>query len=529
MCGSFVFTSGMAYETAFPYMSETAPSVWRGFLYEADPLRIYTSVFYHLAWLIGEVAGMPGSFVPYQMVYAMLWWAGGLLLFVALRRLFPAQALLCYTIGALLLVHASDGALLWVGQMNHFGFMFWLLLACYCFIVAAQSGKPAHAALFAALACLFEYMSLWSYESQLFILLVFPVLILFLNRPVARRLRLISLAWYLVPAVYVWLTVAKYLRTFAGSYQHGVMRSNWSVTGILGDWLFNIAASVSVWSWHEQTGDMPRAQVLLLSTLATAFFAVGAAMLAKKPDTPRDLAVTSKILIAGTVVLVLSFPVYLLLALARVLWRTQLLAGIGAAMVLGGIVALPAARLPRRAGRAVWLALPALIVFYGSFCAIELGGYHRRRWTFHREVMAAVIRAVPQVKPGTMFVLTNVSRRQDPFEANDWFESALRLAYPGTPVSGVFFYEGGITPRGSNQRLESNQWHWDGTPLIPVVTKAKLDDTLILEYQAGSATVLPEVPTFVCTGGCTPEHYRPRERISGTRPSPRAMHRYGPL
>lgn len=229
MAGPFIFTSGLAYETAFPYMSETAPSVWRAFLYEADPLRIYTSVFYHLAYLLAEIAGLPGSFVPYQIVYAILWWAGGVLLFLLLRRLFPDQVLLCYTIGALLLVHASDTALLFIGQMNHMGFIFWMLLAGYCFVAAVQASRTAYMALFAFLACLFEYMSLWSYESQIFIITTFPILILLLHRPVTLRSRLIAGAWYMVPAVYAWLSVLKYMRTFAGSYQHSVMRSSWSV------------------------------------------------------------------------------------------------------------------------------------------------------------------------------------------------------------------------------------------------------------------------------------------------------------
>ena len=526
MAGTFLFTSGMAYETAFPYMSETAPTVWRGFLYEADPLRIYTSVFYHTAYLAAELAGVPGSFVPYQIVYALLWWAGGVLFFLILRRLFPHEILLCYTIGALLLVHASDKALLWIGQMNHMGFMFWMLLGCYFFLAAVQSERPAHAAVFGLLACLFEYLSLWSYESQLFLVGVFPILILLLHRPVSRRMRVLAVAWWVVPAVYLWLTIAKYMRTFAGSYQHSVMRSNWSIPKLAADLLYNVWWSLSVWSWHLQAGDMPAWQVALLATAAAAIFLLGAALLARK--SPPDASVPFKMLAAGAVLLVLSFPVYLLLALARSLWRTQFLSGFGAAMVMGGILALAAARLPRRLASPFFLTAASLIVFYGSFCAIEAGGVHRRGWTYHRAAMAAVVRAVPQIKPGTMFVLTNVSRARDPFDANDWFESALRLAYPGTPASGVYYYDDGSPAKHLNQRLNGNRWHWDGQPLIPVVTNAKLEDTLVLEYRNGSVRVLPQLPPFLCAG-CTEQLYRPQDRIAGGMPSVRAVNRYGPL
>lgn len=281
--------------------------------------------------------------------------------------------------------------------------------------------------------------------------------------------------------------------------------------------------------WYIQAGDMAAWRVVLLSISATAVFLGGAALLLRRRKAWIEPAVAWKMVTAGAVLLILSFPVYLVLANPRSLWRTQFLSGIGAAMVMGGLIAWAVTRVPRRFASAVLFGLAAPIVFYGSFCAIQEGGIHRRGWTYHREAMAAVVRAVPQVKPGTMFVLTNVSRARDPFDANDWFESALRLAYPGTATSGVFFYADKSAPRGANQKLESNQWHWDGTPLIPVVKDAKLEDTLILEYRNGTVSVLPEVPSFVCPKGCDPRLYRPAERITGYTPSPRAVNRYGPL
>ena len=59
MWGAYNPHSGMSYETMFPYMSETG-SAWKGFFY-MDPLRIHTSTFYHLSYLIGEVLRVRGS------------------------------------------------------------------------------------------------------------------------------------------------------------------------------------------------------------------------------------------------------------------------------------------------------------------------------------------------------------------------------------------------------------------------------------------------------------------------------------
>src|SRR5690348_1017534 len=66
--------SGLSSETGFPNTSETS-TWWNGFLLGADFLRIHISNFFQVSYLIGELSGFRGSFVPYQIVYASLWWA----------------------------------------------------------------------------------------------------------------------------------------------------------------------------------------------------------------------------------------------------------------------------------------------------------------------------------------------------------------------------------------------------------------------------------------------------------------------
>src|SRR5439155_20050876 len=116
--------------------------------------------------------------------------------------------------------------------------------------------------------------------------LIFPILILLLNRPVAARLRIIAAAWYLVPAVYICLSVLKYVRTFAHSYQHSVMRSSWSLSALCGDLLYNVGWSLSVWSWHLQVGDMSSSHVELLAAGAVAVFLGGAVLLSRGRTVP---------------------------------------------------------------------------------------------------------------------------------------------------------------------------------------------------------------------------------------------------
>jgi len=262
MWGAFNPYSGLPYETGFPYASETG--TWLGgFLYRADPLRIHTSTFYHLSYLIGEVLGIGGSYVPFQAVYAALWWARGFIVFLVLRKFLPNRTLVCYAAGAVVLVHASDGALQWVGQLNQFGFIFWMLLAFYLLTLAFEMTNKYMVVLLAAAACFVEHMSLWSYESQTLILLVLPVALLLHPIRARRKLAALSAVWYFVPAAYLALTVHKYVRAAGQTYQESVLRKSWGLGSLMSDWYFNIAASLNFWarqkkSWVESgSGSLP--------------------------------------------------------------------------------------------------------------------------------------------------------------------------------------------------------------------------------------------------------------------------------
>lgn len=123
--------SGLGYETGLVWPSDTGSNL-EGFIYRGNALRPFTSVFYHLAYLLAKVFRVNGSFVSYQLVYAALWVGRGFLVFLIVRRLVGGALIFSYTAGTLTLFHASDGSLNWVGQLNQFGFIFWTLLSVYC-------------------------------------------------------------------------------------------------------------------------------------------------------------------------------------------------------------------------------------------------------------------------------------------------------------------------------------------------------------------------------------------------------------
>jgi len=312
-------SSGMPYETGFAFNSETSSaiegSMLKGFFY-ADPMRIHTSTFYHLSYLLGELVGAGGSFVPYQVVLVILWWTRGFLLFLILEEFLPRYSALNFLMGTLALVHSSDGAVQWVGQLNQYGYMFWMLAAFYVFLRSYLEPSPQRTAIWVCGAAFLQHMSLWSYESQIVIMLTMPLSLLLLKKRPLRRMLTLGGCWLLVPMVYVGMTIVRYLRAGGQTYQFSVMRSEWAISSVLGDWYFNVISSLKFWAWASLGPRQVRSIDLAPSLASVAISAGGTWLVCRAVDSNREsyekVWITCLVAAAvGFVLLIISFPVYL--------------------------------------------------------------------------------------------------------------------------------------------------------------------------------------------------------------------------
>ena len=536
--GIFAASSGMAWETYFTVYSESSPG-WRGFFYWPDHIRIHNATFFHTAYLLGEAAGMRGSFVPYQVVYALLLWTRSLLAFLIIRRLVPDSALLPFSIGAILLVHASDQLHQWMGQLHTYGFTVWLLLAIYMLIIALNQTTSARIAIYATLACVFEHLCLWTQEGPLFIVLSAPFVLAYLVRPQSFK-RCLSLfaAWYVLPVFYLYLTYQKYLLSRGSSYQEGLLRKTFTPGAIIGDWFFNIRYSLSFWSWEPSASHIAQGQLVLLASATVVVFGLASLVYARwdsptwiQPSSFRDSRVW-RLLAAGFIFLALSFPAYVLLAGARQPRRTQLLSSFAAAIVLGAVIHILAGLIPRVRWRpvlAILLAVP--VIWVGAYRTIERGGSHRGEWQTHLPTMRQILRAVPAVKEGTIVVMTNIPRDADAFTNSAyWFNLSLRLMYPRTTVGGIYYFNDNSPAPSNNLHLRGDQWEFTGESVAPMVVSGRVNQTLVLEYdRSGTARILEQIPSFVCNEQCSQQAYDPHSRIVNVAPAPEALTRYGPL
>jgi hypothetical protein len=267
--------------------------------------------------------------------------------------------------------------------------------------------------------------------------------------------------------------------------------------------------------------------------LAGAVFVGGGLLVARagRERDPDGRGLAAALVFSGLTWVVASFPAYLLLRETRALWRTQFLSGPGAALVFAGVAALLASLLvPRRGRLAVVLALAAIVIYSGAACAVQRGAFHERGWEVHRRAVVALLHAVPRVTPGTIIVMTDVPKHRDAFGHAYWFDMTMRLAYPNTPVGGIYFFADRSGAPGNGLLVRDGRWQWDGRSAVPLVREGALGQAVVVRFRDdGVVQVADRFPEWLCSGPCATEAYAPHTRIPAGAPPPRVARRYGPL
>ena len=180
----------------YPYLSDEQ-SWWEAFFY-IEPIRVYTSLFYHVGYLLSQAIGMPGSYLGYQIVFGLLLWGRAVLLFLIIYRTLPDSLWLAFTAGAIELFHAADGVTNWLGQINQHNYIFWLHLCLYCMVEAFRGTRPVIKIALSVAAAIALYLCMWSYEAAITLASITPVFIL-VGGKLARRQRVTWLGRSLSP------------------------------------------------------------------------------------------------------------------------------------------------------------------------------------------------------------------------------------------------------------------------------------------------------------------------------------------
>ncbi|MGI0486953.1 hypothetical protein ACN4EK_16050 [Pantanalinema rosaneae CENA516] len=514
--GVFAFDRGLPFETSFPVACQNN---LHDCLNYADELRPYNSLFLGLGYLLGFDNG---SYVTYQLLYGFLWWGRGVLIYLIFRRLFPESSLFSFLVGALVIVHASDGALNWIGQLHQFGFIFLFILAVYLLLESWLAQRASHAITFLVLSLPALYVSLWTYESHFFLVISIPILLFVLRPKLNLRFIATMAIWYIIPTVYGWLQFQKYLIAKVNNYQTSIARADLSLNTILTDIQAHIWQSLQFWKWSNTLSIYSIGKLAPVVALICVFaFVIGAYLLSPNSGfLGLQLPPTQSLwtcLSLGFLFLILSLPIYLLIAGNTMFWRTQMLPSVGAAICLGSGICLLAKILPKKKYQPLFVIIACtVIVFSGVRSGVALQGFHEYRWQIHRAVMAQVAHLVPSIKDNTMILLTNMPKayEKDPFGAAMWFDFPIQLLYPRRTVVGYFIYENGDSVTDNPWSFTATGMEWQRKGMPQKLDKVMYSQIIALQYNSDSQiSLLEQFPRELLPQAFDLTGYNPLQRI----------------
>jgi hypothetical protein len=516
MWGMFAFDRGLPYETGFPVACQKS---LHDCLVYGDTLRPYNSLFLGLGHVLGKGNG---SYATYQLLYGFLWWGRGVLTFLIIRRIWSTYPLFAFLIGALVIVHASDGALNWIGQLHQFGFMFCLVLAVYLLLESWLVPKPSLAIFFLMASLLPLYICLWTYESPYVLILSAPVILFAVRPKISRRLVATTAIWYIIPGIYGYLQFQKYWIAKASNYQTSILRPDMNLVAILHDLLLHMEHSLQFWRWATTLSPYGIAVLApAIAGLCVVAFIIGAHLLlpsgllgAKTPPTAHLLVSFS----IGLMILILSFPVYLLLAGNAIFWRTQMLSSFGSAIVLISGLVVVTHLIPKPKFRAVLaVAACSVIIFHGVRAGVFFQGFHEYRWQIHRNLMSQISHLIPNVENHTLILLTNLPKayERDPFGATLWFDFPIQLLYPDKDVVGYFLDENGAHPTDNPWNFTAEGMTWQKKGMIQKVDQVSYRQIIVLRYQPNDTiSLLEEFPVDILPQPFDTSTYAPHSRIA---------------
>jgi hypothetical protein len=535
------------------YVSESNPGL-EGFLYRADPLRIYMNVFYHVGYHISRLLGVDGSWVGYHLVYAVLWGVKGALVYW-LCRLLDLNRVIAGAATAVALLHGSDLSIGLVGQINQYGIAFWSLLSLCLYLWFLRS---SHWVRFASLAgaVLSSYFALWSQEATLFGLLAGPSLFFLLLRRRGDRTAFLGLLVVLLPpAVYAWQIFERLVVQPTGaSFQEMVLRKDiGQLSAIVGDYLFLLRGLFNFPEWLSlklgragqswtsvyqllmQTGSAAMLAVIIVTC------AIFGRSIGDKSCTPRPVG--SALTLSVTLFVIASaflLPYLALNVRANGYFRTHILAAPYASIIIAiGVYAFSVA-----------LFTPMLrrIVFSTILCGFLVTGFaanavsysdYNRWWERIQAPMYRLLQSVPAVEDGTVIMLQGVPAGHHWGPDNFGFDYLLRLAYPHSKVAGSYTYQvddistamlesvikqgGKLISIGTKKILhpQNHVFLIEGRDVIaqdqrwpPLISKASIEEVIVLRWSDATSFEIVEstedIDMAVAPQGGS---YSPRQRI----------------
>jgi hypothetical protein len=374
-------------------------------------------------------------------------------------------------------------------------------------------------------------------------MLAFPIAVAILHRDLALRRLLWVSGVYLVPiAAFVGENAHRYL-TEAGTrtYQAGVSRETYAPLALISDLGLHLKNSVAFWHWpnaYFQAERRPDYIIAFIPILAAILILTAVAVNLENRSS-KPFHVDLRLLLfacVSTGLLIASYLVVLLLRDNDTLWRTEFMPGFAAAWIMGAALYALLALIPGSVPRAI-LAVGAFatVGIFAARAGVNSALHSHDLWERHRVVISSIVANAPRVADNTLIIVRNVDPKSDPFvRADMWLDCALRLAYPGTKVAGIYFFQDGSSAPDVSIDMNGGEPHLLSTGSQTLLHSAPSDPIthiMVFDYNSlmGQAVPVVQGPVSVGKSVLHTPHYDFCAAVTGTTPAALAVRRYGPI
>lgn len=380
--------------------------------------RFLVSTPYVLAYLL-----TPYSFIGVNLLHmAVLWWKG-IALYALLRQLSTTPAV-SFAAAALFVIYPSDTGLLSLRVLS-IDVSLAALIQAMALLLMLQH-KTRLPVLLVMVLC--QLICLFIYEAGYAIFALTPLLLLWQERRLSKRVTMLSSIWYLAPLLTGLLLIFDSL-TAETSYQSGLFEQAVQNPRLIADIVLHMGRAYEhnlVGSWWEvftQVIPQQPASYWLIGTAAGGIAAGILLLLRVKPPSPL-LIVMGLLLIGG------AFIVYAFTPLRTESFRVFLYTAVGSAITVSAVAALVSVRF-RSLQSEVFALIVGIFVGVAAVNALVTHAYWIEKSYAQQRVLARVIEQVPQLQNVQAIVVLDDTNHliSDVFPDSNRVEIPLRAIY----------------------------------------------------------------------------------------------------
>jgi len=506
-----------------------------------NPVRMlyhpYASASYRPLTLAPYILGYiltPGSFLGFNIIFA-LWALGkGVAMYALVRRLVPDNPALAFVSAALLVVYPADDALLTLRTTNVHAGVFLFVIALNVLIVAWQRFRWS--TLLAMVGA--EGIALATYDGGILLSLCGPVLLLWLRGRIDKRVVTVAALWWGVSVPFL-LHLILTLRdpgSYAAQLLAGSAMGKTDVVDILRSWGHSMArAYVRHFGtgWYEALRGLHRQDPYLhLSAALTLFVLLPAVWLhaRRHEETKATVETRSYVTLAslGVIAVAPAFAMYLPTEWRNSNYRVFLYSSIGAALAVG-VACFLFSRLFGQWQRLVFVGLTSALIGTATVHALVQHRVYFEYSQRQQQILADIISAAPGLKPETTVLLID---RTPTAASKAWsmctvvsncLEWGLRYIYDDHTLRAMYCAPG-YRPRNQFSEECHFESHGATVPYVHSVLKKEMHpfspyaSLVVLENSAGGLTVLKDISGYQVEARAN--GYDPDRRIDASSPIP---------